>query len=195
MFCGNIMVAVIYMRVVSGTFKGRQLRTLGGDHTRPTTGKVREAVFSSLGVVSGAVWLDLFAGSGAMGIEALSRGARYCFFADNSKRACEIIQQNLAGLGIGKDKAWLYCADTEKACALIISENREAVDIAYLDPPYGHEALYARVISCIQPMLAPVGLIIIEHQRGWLPTVQWGEHLKTKFYGLSAVSFFRKGRS
>lgn len=189
------MVAVIHMRVVSGAFRGRQLSTLGGVLTRPTTGKVREAVFSSLGTVSGAVWLDLFAGSGAMGIEALSRGAGYCYFADNSKRACAIIQKNLAVLGIGKDRARLYCADAERACALILSENREAVDIAYLDPPYGNEALYARVISCLPPVLAPAGLIIIEHQRGWLPTVQWGEHLKTKSYGLSAVSFFRKGRS
>lgn len=189
------MVAVINMRVVSGTLKGRQLRTLGGDHTRPTTDKVREAVFSSLGAISGAVWLDLFAGSGAVGIEALSRGARYCFFADNSRQACAIIQKNLASLGIGKEKARLYRVDAEKACALIASANREAVDIAYLDPPYGNEALYARVTSSLQPLLAPGGLIIIEHKRGWPPTVSYGEHLKTKAYGLSAVSYFRKGRS
>lgn len=181
------------MRVVSGTYRGRQLLTLGGTHTRPTTGKVREAVFSSLsGEVAGAVWLDLFSGSGAMGIEALSRGASYCFFVDNSHKACAIIQKNLASLGIGKDKARLYCTDAEKAC-LLMDEYHEAIHIAYLDPPYGDESLYTPVIKRMEPLLAASGLLIIEHQRGWLPEVQWCDYLKTRTYGFSAVSFFRKG--
>lgn len=181
------------MRVVSGIYKGRQLCALPGQHTRPTTGKVKEAVFSSLtGAISGTIWLDLFAGSGAMGIEALSRGAKYCYFADNSGTACEVIKKNLARLGIGEDKARLYCADAEKACALIAGENRESADIAYIDPPYGIESLYARVTSSLLPVLAPSALIIIEHQRGWLPAVSYAEHLRTKNYGLSAVSYFRQ---
>lgn len=182
------------MRVVTGTYKGRQLRTLEGCHTRPTTGKVREAVFSSLaGEVVGAVWLDLFAGSGAMGIEALSRGASFCLLADNSPKACAIIRQNLASLGIGKDKARLYCTDAEKACLLMAKEFQGAIGIAYLDPPYEDKSLYSRVLKGLQPLMAAAGLLVIEHQRSWLPEVQWCDYVKTKTYGSSAVSIFRRG--
>lgn len=182
------------MRVVTGTYKGQQLRTLQGLHTRPTTGKVREAVFSSLsGEVVGAVWLDLFAGSGSMGIEALSRGASFCLLADNNKNACAIIRQNLASLGIGKDKARLYCTDAEKACRLMANEFQGAIDIAYLDPPYDEKSLYSRVLNSLQPLMAPAALLVVEHQRGWLPEALWCKYIKTKTYGLSAVSFFQKG--
>lgn len=182
------------MRVVSGIFKGRKLHTLPGEKTRPTSGKVREAVFSSLqALIPGSVWFDLFAGSGAMGIEALSRGAGFCFFADNNRQACLRIQRNLEDLGIGPSQARLFCLEAWQACALLAKETPGGIHLAYLDPPYGKEELYAKTLDSLEPLLAPEALIVIEHMRGAPPEKTLGELFKSKSYGLAAVSFYRKG--
>lgn len=187
------IVAVMGVRVVAGIYKGRTLHSLGGQQTRPTSGRVREAVFSMLlGRVQGTKWLDLFAGSGAMGIEALSRGARFCFFVDNNRRACAIIRKNLTNLGLGPDVAALYCSGAEAACAAIADQG-QAIDVCYLDPPYADGRLYERAIAQTLPLLAPTGLLIVEHPKGWQPGVYPGEHIKTRSYGLAAISVFQKG--
>lgn len=184
------------MRIVAGIFKGRSLRTLGGSHTRPTAGKVREAVFSSLSdAVLNVVWLDLFAGSGAMGIEALSRGARFCYFVENNPKACAVINKNIAVLDLGPEKARLYCADADRACSLIAKDSPGPVDIAYLDPPYGDEVQYAKAIRSLQLLLAPKSLIIVEHLKQWQPKIPWAAYLKSRSYGITTVSYFKKGES
>ena len=178
------------MRVVAGCYKGRKLHTPKDSYTRPTQGKVKEAVFSSIAqVVAGSIWLDLFAGSGAMGIEALSRGAKYCTFADSSKESCGAIKKNLLNLGIGPDKAKLICIDVLKFVDL---GNCQPVDIIYMDPPYNEETLYAQTIFRSQGILKPGGLLIVEHRRNWQLDATYVKHIKTKEYGIASVSYYRK---
>ncbi|MDO8391247.1 MAG: 16S rRNA (guanine(966)-N(2))-methyltransferase RsmD [Actinomycetota bacterium] len=121
------------MRVVSGEFGGRKLMTPEGTTTRPTTDKVRQAVFNSLtsmGVVEGAVVADLYAGSGALGIEALSRGAEKCLFVERDRSALHALRGNIAALGLD-DRAAVYATDV-----LAWVPAMRGVDIAFADPPY-----------------------------------------------------------
>lgn len=125
------------MRVVAGSARGRRLQTPPGLDVRPTTDRVREATFNalgSMGVVDGARVLDLFAGSGALGIEALSRGAEHVTFVDTSPRALEAVRANLAGCGLD-DRATVVRAD-----ALTFPAASDGTcDLALLDPPYSFD--------------------------------------------------------
>jgi len=121
------------MRVVAGEFRGRKLVAPEGDTTRPTTDMVREAMFNSLqsmGIVDGAEVIDLFAGSGALGIEALSRGAAHCTFVEKDRAALTALRANIATLGIG-DRATLAQAD-----AVSWSTAPRPADLVLIDPPY-----------------------------------------------------------
>ena len=183
------------MRVISGSFRGRRLRTIAGNQTRPTSGMVREAVFSSLqAVTAGSVWLDLFAGSGSIGIEALSRGAKFCWFVEQNHQACKTIRYNLDILGISEERAILLGMDAQHACALIAREWGRVIELAYLDPPYAKGDVYVKAITAIEEILLPGGLVVIEHSRDFAPIVSFAERLRTKQYGLSAVSFYQRGK-
>ena len=125
------------MRVVSGTLGGRRIEVPEGVHTRPTADRVREAVFNSLysiGVLEGAVVLDAFAGSGALGIEALSRGAASATFVENDRRALDVLRRNLDTLGLS-DRARVVAGDGSE----VIVAGSEA-DLVLLDPPYDFDA-------------------------------------------------------
>jgi len=189
-FYGKISFGDEVMKVIAGKYKGRSLATLSGQLTRPTTGKVREAVFSSLQTLTpGSVWLDLFAGSGGIGIEALSRGAAFCHFVDSSRRACKIIRQNLENLKIQQAK--IFCADAAAVCAKISQTQGKTVGIVYMDPPYAAEKEYRKVLAAIPGLLRPGGLMVIEHANNYTPEVEWAEHVKTKRYGLSVISYYK----
>jgi 16S rRNA (guanine966-N2)-methyltransferase len=124
------------VRVVSGSLRGRRLEVPEGDHTRPTSDRVREAVFNSLfslGVIDDAVVLDAFAGSGALGIEALSRGAASVTFVENDRRALEALRRNLDALEL-VDRSTVIAGDGAAAIAA-----GEPVDLVLLDPPYDRE--------------------------------------------------------
>ena len=182
------------MNVISGKFKGRKLKTLTGSQTRPTTGKVKEAVFSSVqSLVPGAVWLDLFAGSGSIGIEALSRGAEFVWFVEKNPRAAEIIKTNLHTLGISQDNAKVLRADAMTACRSIF-QGGSRIDFAYIDPPYSDRMIYVKVITALEGLMVAGGMVIVEHERDYLPPGGIFDHLKTKFYGLSAVSIYKYGK-
>lgn len=182
------------MKVISGLYRGRSLCSLRGSLTRPTTGKVREAVFSSLqGITESKTWLDLYAGSGGIGIEALSRGAVFCWFVDSSPQACKVIENNLDNLNISKDRAKLLCCTAERACT-IIGQNQGQIEIAYLDPPYSTGEEYVKGITSLEPILIPGGIIVIEHRNDFLPQVSYAELIRTRKYGESAVSIFQKGK-
>ena len=125
------------MRVITGTARGRRLLTLEGEDVRPTTDRVKEAVFSIIQFeTEGRAFLDLFAGSGQMGIEALSRGAKEAVFVDSAKKSVGIIRENLASTNL---------AQNAKVCQLdwqsFLSMNTAKFDIAFLDPPYGSDLL------------------------------------------------------
>jgi 16S rRNA (guanine966-N2)-methyltransferase len=117
------------MRVVAGEFKGRPLRAPRGARTRPTADRVREALFSILGDVSGARVLDLFAGSGALGIEALSRGAASAEFVDDDPRAVAVIRRNLEGVGA-------EARVTRRDAMRFLVEVQGRYDLVLVDPPY-----------------------------------------------------------
>lgn len=151
------------MRVVAGLYGGRRLTAPSGDATRPTSDRVREALFSVLGTsVHGARVLDLFAGSGALGIEALSRGAASAVFVDRAPRAIEAIRANLAALGIDADlrrmeaRSWLRTA----------SARADAYDLVFLDPPYRRAGDLGRELSeGLAAVLAAGARVVTESDR------------------------------
>ena len=151
------------MRVVAGAYGGRRLVAPDGSATRPTSDRVREALFSVLGAsVQGARVLDLFAGSGALGIEALSRGAASAVFVDRAPRAIAAVRANLAALAIDADvrrieaRAWLRTASTRS----------EAYDLVFLDPPYRRAAELGRDLSeGLAAVLAPGARVVSESDR------------------------------
>ena len=151
------------MRVVAGVYGGRRLVAPPGDETRPTSDRVREALFSVLGAsVEGARVLDLFAGSGALGVEALSRGAAEVVFVDRSQAAIKAVRANLAALGI--DAA---VRRAEARAALRVASGRgEAYDLVFLDPPYRRAAELGRELSEALPaVLAPRARVVSESDR------------------------------
>jgi len=151
------------VRVVAGVYGGRRLVAPPGDATRPTSDRVREALFSVLGPsVAGARVLDLYAGSGAIGIEALSRGAAAAVFVDRSPPAIKAIRANLAALGIEADVHRSQAAAALRAAAA----RGEAYDLVFLDPPYRHAAELGRELSEALPaVLAPGARVVSESDR------------------------------
>jgi 16S rRNA (guanine966-N2)-methyltransferase len=150
------------MRVITGEARGRKLKTLEGTEViRPTTDRVKEGLFSALQFdLPGARFLDLFAGSGQIGIEALSRGASFAMFTDESKRAVSVICDNLKATGFSP-KAKVLLTDAK----LFLASTAETFDIAFLDPPY-HQGLLPEFLPLVAKKMAPDGIIFCEHERG-----------------------------
>ncbi|MGI8728763.1 MAG: 16S rRNA (guanine(966)-N(2))-methyltransferase RsmD [Solirubrobacteraceae bacterium] len=151
------------MRVVAGRHGGRRLVAPPGEQTRPTSDRVREALFGVLGSsVAGARVLDLFAGSGALGIEALSRGASTAVFVDRAAAAIRAIAANLEALGIEAEVRRMQALVALRAAA----KRAEAYDLVLLDPPYRHSAELGRELSeALAPVLAPGAQIVGESDR------------------------------
>jgi 16S rRNA (guanine966-N2)-methyltransferase len=151
------------LRVVAGAYGGRRLVAPEGTATRPTSDRVREALFAILGgSVQGARVLDLFAGSGALGIEALSRGAASAVFVDSAPRAIAAVSANLAALGIDADVRRIEA----RAGLRTASRRREAYDLVFLDPPYRRAGELGRELSeALSAVLAPGGRVVTESDR------------------------------
>ena len=153
------------MRVVAGSFKGRRLQAPRGVRTRPTSDRVREAVFSLLGDVGSARALDLYAGSGALGIEALSRGAASVTFVDQQPRGLAILRQNLDALGF-KERAHIVRGDVVRW----LESSPEAVRTArfvFLDPPYD-DVVLDRALQALDRQPTE-GIVLAEHSRRQQP--------------------------
>jgi 16S rRNA (guanine966-N2)-methyltransferase len=150
------------MRVVAGRLGGRRIAAPPGRGTRPTSDRVREALFSILGPLAGERVLDLFAGSGALGIEALSRGASNAVFVDRDPRAAATIRANLEALGLD---ARVVARDARTALR-DARERADAYDLVFLDPPYRQAgALAADLAEALQPVLAPSARVVSESDR------------------------------
>lgn len=148
------------LKILSGKFKNRLLKTPKGTKTRPTSSKVRGSIFDSLqNQVDNADFLDLFAGSGSMGIEALSRGAKSATFIEKDRSAAACIRENLEMLGI---EASVYQMDVFIALKLLLKKGG-AFDLIYIDPPY--ELNIAPLIAQIPPLLSPEGILIVEQSK------------------------------
>ena len=153
------------MRVVAGKYRHRILLWPNDEkNIRPTKDRIREAIFSSLGDIGGLKVLDLYAGSGAMGIEALSREAAHSTFVDHNQMAIETIKKNITSLGITQDQVKVLPLEDKKALTFFIKDG-EVFDLIFLDPPY-HFHDYYELISFIldNKLLSKNGMIVIESQ-------------------------------
>lgn len=176
------------MRVIAGTWRGRRLIAPPGDHTRPTADRVREAVFSMLGPLDEDLRvLDLFAGSGAMGLEALSRGAAFALFCDEDRRAAAAIQQNLDALGAGSELARVVRGDARS----VLREARRSADtydLVFLDPPYQlAEELGTALQDDVAAVLAAGGRVVTESGRRAPMTLDRLPLSKERRYGTTLI--------
>jgi 16S rRNA (guanine966-N2)-methyltransferase len=181
------------MRVIGGELGGRRLRAPAGMATRPTSDRLREALFNILGAdVVGSRFLDLFAGSGAVGIEALSRGAEYAVFVESSRRALEILEDNLHACGLA-GRARIVPKNAVSALRLFEAA-AERFDVAYVDPPYDAE-LYTRVLYGLgrSDLIAADGLVVAERRSNATLLPEYGRlrNYRDVRHGDSTLAFFR----
>lgn len=186
------------MRVIAGKYRSRQLKSLPGLDLRPTADRLRETLFNVLtagnqAALEGTVWLDLFAGTGAVGIEAISRGAGMVHFVESSARAADLIKQNLASLGI---KAGLQILKQDSIRALRALDSTGAVaDFVFLDPPYDMEDAYRQTLEAISKsrLLKPETVVIVEHQKKFDPgeSFQMLRRYRKLGQGDAVLSFYR----
>jgi 16S rRNA (guanine966-N2)-methyltransferase len=154
------------MRIIAGTYRGLRLRTLKGANLRPTTDQLRETLFDVLGpLVVGATFLDTYAGTGAVGLEAISRGARDVVFIEHHRAASQLIRQNLAALGIDSGYALLTCA-VQTGLERLEREG-EHFDVIFLDPPYEEIREYHHTLRQLARgrLLQSSSMVIAEHSR------------------------------
>ena len=170
------------MRIIAGTHRGHRIAAPKGRETRPTSDRVRENAFNLIGPVDGADVLDLFAGSGALGLEALSRGAATCTFVDSDRDACRTIDANLDKL---KLRATVLCQDAARA----LSNEHRSFDLILCDPPYDHDATglpFAR-------LLAADGLLVYESSgRAEPPDIQGLAQRTSRKYGSARLTLFER---
>ena len=178
------------MRVISGKIRGKKLYSLDGDNTRPTTDRVKENIFNIImPYISGAMVLDLFAGSGALGIEALSRGAKRCDFVENNKSAAEIVKKNLCETPF-TDASEIHFMDF----SAFLQKASETYDIIFMDPPY-EAGYYIPALEKIKEknILADDGIIVAEMKSGNnFESVPGFEIVKEKKYGHTSVMILKK---
>lgn len=149
------------MRIITGIAKGKRLTTLDGLDVRPTPEKVKEGLFSALQFdIEGRRVLDLFAGSGQLSLEAVSRGAESAVLVDSSAAAVKVIKKNIADCGF-EDKARVVQSDFLSFCAMC----RDTFDIVFLDPPY-NKGLLMPALKAVLPLMSDYGFIICEHPDG-----------------------------
>ena len=183
------------MRVIAGRFRSRKLQPLVGNEIRPTGDRLRETLFNVLaGSMDGAVFIDLFAGTGAIGIEAISRGARQVYFAESEKKALRMIRANLQMLGIDEGFEVL---EREAAPALrLLDAQAVRADVCYLDPPYSHHGAYEQILGLLSQLqlLAPKGIVIAEHEKFFDPGDRIGslERYRKLKQGDAVLSFYHQ---
>ena len=179
------------MRVIGGSAKGQRLTSLPGDNTRPTMDRVKESIFNMIQLhVPDAVVLDLFAGSGALGVEALSRGGKYCYFVDDFRGSFQVINENLTKTKLSP-KAKVLLMDFRRGLKNL---EHASVDLIFLDPPYQKEFL-PEALELIEKdgLLAPGGLIVIEQDKKETLTVPATGFVlwKEKKYGNTVVRILK----
>ena len=186
------------MRVIAGQYKSRPLRALPGARTRPTSDRLRETLFNVLtagnpDALAGSRWLDLFAGTGAVGIEALSRGAAHVTFVDSAKAAARVIRENLKSLGITEGFA-IVENDVTRA---LRDPALSAMEVRYVfvDPPYAEHQQYADTLRALgeSQILSADAVVIVEHDKRFDPGDEFErlQRSRTLGQGDSRLSFYR----
>ena len=172
------------MRVIAGEFRSRRLKSIPGAATRPTSDRLRETLFDILAPrIEYAVFLDAYAGTGAVGIEALSRGARHAYFLERNRAALDAIRQNLASLGLERRA-------TVVAGPVLVTVSRHRADIVFLDPPYEKEGDYRSALDLLGD--APPPLLVVQHSVRLSLGDVYGALCRTRIVrqGDNALSFF-----
>ena len=186
------------MRVIAGQYRSRPLRSLRGMDIRPTSDRLRETLFNVLTsgrpqALAGSVWLDLFAGTGAVGIEALSRGAQAVYFVESSARAAAVIRENLRALGIG-ERFEIHAREVQRALRMLDSQT-VAPDYVFLDPPYRRQEAYDETLRFLSQsrLLRPASTVIAEHGKKFDPGERFGalQRYRLLQQGDAALSFYR----
>jgi 16S rRNA (guanine966-N2)-methyltransferase len=151
------------MRVIAGLYRGRQLKTPPDNKTRPTSDRLRETLFNVLAPHIGdeTRFLDLCAGTGAVGIEAISRGAAFATFVDRSKKSCALIEENLDNLHVPENQTEIFGLDAENFCG---RQHENGWDLAFYDPPYDADyALVLHEFGFNRTLLNDAGILVVEH--------------------------------
>jgi 16S rRNA (guanine(966)-N(2))-methyltransferase RsmD len=184
------------MRVIAGKYRSRNLQSLPGDDTRPTYDRLRETLFnvlSAAGKLEGGTFVDLFAGTGSVGIEALSRGAEHVIFVESARKAAQVIRTNLQALGI-TDEADVYERPVAEALRLL-GESGASPSVIFLDPPYKLQGAYGQTIRLVaqSELLAPGGVLVAEHEKRFDPGLGEGKlrRYRRLDQGESSLSFYR----
>lgn len=184
------------MRVIAGKYRSRNLQSLPGDETRPTYDRLKETLFNvlaSAGKIEGSIFVDLFAGTGAIGIEALSRGAVSVYFVESNRKAAQVIRTNLESLGIAEGADVLEQSAVDGLRQLAGSKLHP--DVIFLDPPYRMKGAYEQVLRLIAQtrILHESGIVIAEHDKRFDPGP--GDNSLQRYrrleQGDSSLSFYR----
>ena len=185
------------MRIISGKYRGRRIKSPPSLQTRPTSDRLRETLFNILAPrIKGARFLDLCAGSGAVAIEALSRGAAHTTFVDQSRRMCALIEANLDEVGVDNDEREVVCSEVAAFLRRLIKDEPPRLDIVFFDPPYvaDYEAVLDYVGEHAAQLLAESGLKIVEHHKKREMKKEYGElqRYRSLKQGDSVLSFYRR---
>jgi 16S rRNA (guanine966-N2)-methyltransferase len=190
------------MRVISGQYGGRVLASLSGQDIRPTSDRLRETLFNVLtagnpAALEGTVWMDFFAGTGAVGIEALSRGAKQVYFVEKSDRATRLIERNLASLGIKEG----YKILRDDLASILWRSRRQHVvaDVVFIDPPYHMRQAYKETLDAIADsnLVWAMSIVIAQHEKQFELGDEFGSlgRFRKLVQGNNVLSFFRIGGS
>lgn len=186
------------MRVIAGKFRSRPLHSPRGMDIRPTSDRLRETLFNVLtagnpAALEGTVWLDLFAGTGAIGIEALSRGAKHVYFVESSSQAAGVIRENLQSLNI-VDGFKLFHESLPHAFWRMEREH-VAADVVFIDPPYQMKDAYHETLQALaeSPVIWAMSMVIAEHEKKFDPGEEFGvlRRFRKLVQGSTALSFYR----
>jgi 16S rRNA (guanine966-N2)-methyltransferase len=192
------------MRVIAGKYRSRPLSSLHGVDIRPTSDRLRETLFNVLSsgnpdALEGTVWLDLFAGTGAVGIEALSRGAKQVYFVESSSAAAQLIRKNLQSLGI---TTGFFILREQIPIVFPRIEHLTAdltVDVVFVDPPYRMKDAYRQTLLALahSPVIGPASVVIAEHEKQFDPGEEFGKLRRTRrlVQGSIVLSFYRTDNS
>jgi 16S rRNA (guanine966-N2)-methyltransferase len=186
------------VRVISGKYRSRPLRSLRGVDIRPTSDRLRETLFNVLtagnpGALEGSVWLDLFAGTGAVGIEALSRGAKQVYFVESSVAAAAVIRDNLSQLGI--ETGFKLFREELPHAFWRMERERVAADVVFIDPPYRMQAVYRETLLALaeSSVVWAMSMVIAEHEKKFDPGAEFGplRRFRKLVQGNTTLSFYR----
>lgn len=188
------------MRVISGKYRSRPLHSLRGMDIRPTSDRLRETLFNVLtagnsAALEGSIWLDLFAGTGAVGIEALSRGAKEVYFVESSPAAADAIRKNLQSLEV--TDGFNILQDELPRAFWRMERARVAADVVFIDPPYRMKDAYSNTFRALaeSSLIWAMSVVIAEHEKKFDPGEEFGalRRFRLLVQGSAALSFYRMG--